>query len=1031
MFSVISASAAVVDTTLLTLLVLRGARTRVNAVLLMVLALAMAAPLHARSPKPSVELAHTVSFIPNRGQAPAGVLWQAEGRGFEASFRKDGFVLRVYGAGKQSPAKIIEQDISLAGINQGSTIEALDPQPGKISFFRGNNPAHWVRGLATYARLRYKNVYPSIDLLFYGNHGTLEYDFVVSSGADPNRIRLRLDAGSPARITAHGELQVGEGSEAVMHRPLLYQNMDHGKRVIEGKFVRMDQNTVGFQFSNYDSTKTLVIDPALSLLYSTYLGGPHDDEATAIALDAQSNAYILGYTRSQDFPVSGNAYQSTKKDLIYNAVLTKMNASGVMLFSTFLGGSTEDLSGGIVLDSQGNAYITGFTESSDFPVTANAYQATFPSGAPSSAFFAELSPDGSALLYSSFFGGAGGAGPSSAAPGFAIARNPQGNIVISGNAGPGLPTTSNAYLKQIATGTAAYVAVFNLALSGAAQLVASTYYGTSTPAANNSGTGNVALAMALDSSGNPWIAGQSFTNNLPTTGNAYQGSIPAINPNCGGGELNSAAYFAKLSANLTTLDYASYLSGKTAGSTCSEYAHAIVLDGSGNVYVAGTTSSSAFPTTSGVFQQTNPSSGYSEFITKVSPDGTHLLWSTYLGCSGYSFQDDLTLDSQDDVWVSGTTQGGSNFPLVNAYQATEGGGYDGHITEIKSDGTAVLYSTYLGGSGDDVVNALALDSFGNVYAAGSTASTNFPVTANAFQPLKANGETDYEGDDIFFTVLGAGSIGIIGPLTGGNDGDTTVTVNGAGIQQGATCALEGSTTIQATAVNVSSDGTAMTCTFDLNGIAMGTYSLVVTNPGGSPITGKQPFQVVQGTGPQIQTNVAGRSLVRFGVPASFTLVATNTGNADAYFTRVWLVIPSTVQLGFANPILDPFAVDHDTTTDYGFFVTGIADQDGNTYYGVLAPHLPAGASTSLQFQLTVPDQDSSFGISTYSQLPWFSQLSETQNALNNLAANPGSVSTTCVVTPSQILRDCSGPLVNDMAADIVKTLQSNSCVGSA
>ena len=258
-----------------------------------------------------------------------------------------------------------------------------------------------------------------------------------------------------------------------------------------------------------------------------------------------------------------------------------------------------------MLDSQGNAYITGFTESSDFPVTANAYQRTFP-GAASSAFLAELSPDGSALLYSSFFGGPGGAGPSSAAPGFAIARNPQGNVVISGNAGPGLPTTSNAYQKQISSGTAAFVAVFDLALSGAAQLTASTYYGASTPAANNSGTGNFALAMALDSSGNPWIAGQSFTNNLPTSGSAYQASIPAINPSCGGATLNSAAYFAKLSADLSTLDYASYLTGKTAGAACSEYAHAIVLDGSGNVYVAGTTASSAFPTTSGVFQPTAP-----------------------------------------------------------------------------------------------------------------------------------------------------------------------------------------------------------------------------------------------------------------------------------------------------------------------------------------------------------------------------------------------------------------------------------------
>ena len=1001
----------------------------------------------AESEKAGFEMARTVSFVPNRGQAPADILWQAEGKGFEASFRRDGFVLRLYDAAPSAakgvsgqlttpvaatPApfhvRAIEQSISVVGMSPESKLEPLDLQPGKINFFHGNDPARWVRGLETYARLRYKNVYPGIDLLFYGNHGALEYDFVVNPGVDPGQIRLRLDPGTPSEITESGELRVGEGSDAVRHRPLLYQNVGTGKHLIEGKFIQIAGDTLGFRFSHYDAGKTLVIDPTLSLLYSTYLGGRYDDEALAATVDAQGNSYILGFSSSHEFPVTGNAFQSDRKipgetASITNMVIVKIDAAGTLLYSTYLGGSTDDAGngsqGGIAIDSSGNTYITSTTKSPDFPITGNAYQNTYPSGASTSAFFSELSPDGSALLYSSFLGASAAPKP------VGISLNPQGNVVVAGTAGTGLPTTPTAYLKQISTGTAAFVSVFNLALSGTSQLVASSYYGSSTPIANPFGTGNLALAMALDSSGNPWIGGQSYTNNLPLTGNAYQSSVPSIDANCLlGHPLNSVGYFAKLSANLTTLVYASYLSGLSADTGCSEYVHAIALDGSGNVYLGGVTGSAAFPTTSGVFQPMALGSGFAEFVAKVNPTGA-LVWSTYLGSggAGNSFLSSLALDTQKNVWVCGTTQGGPNFPLENAYQATLGGGYDGHVTQIKGDGTAVLYSTYLGGAVTDVAVAIALDPQNNVYIAGSTTSLNFPVTANAFQPLFGNGYFAGSGiNDIFFTVLGAGVIGTIGPLSGSNTGDTTVTVTGAGIQASATCALDGSTTIQATAVSVSSDGTSMTCTFSLNGVATGQYSLVVSNPGGNSIISNQAFQVSTGTGPQIQTNVATRALMRFGVPTAATLEITNTGDTDAYFTRVFVAIPSDVVLSFPNPIRDPFPQDNDTTTDYSLYVNGFPDTDGNTYYSFSVPQLPPGATSTLQFQLTVPDTEASFEISTYSHTPWFSELSQTQTALNNLVANPGAISPTCIVTPSPTLRDCSGAYVNDMASGVVDEL---------
>jgi hypothetical protein len=627
-------------------------------------------------------------FVENLGQAPKDVLWQAHGAGFEASFSRDGFVVRLFGAkpdastggsakplaaagGGAGPAKlsdpgritITEQRISLAGASPLATIEPLDRLPGRVSFFRGNNPKRWASGLSTYARLRYKNVYPGIDLLFYSNQGALEYDFAVAPGADPGAIRLRVEDGQPVRIE-NGVLQVGEGAGAVLHRPLLYQNVRSGKRVIGGNFVSLADDTVGFQFSQYDASRELVIDPALSLLYSTYLGGYHDDEATAIVLDAQNNSYILGFSQSPNYPVSGNAYQPLRANdtqLLANMVVTKISASGIVLYSTFLGGSTGESSGGIALDAAGNAYISGTTRSTDYPVTAGAYQGTYPTGASSSSVVSEISPDGSTLLYSTFFSGSGG-GTAGTYGGIAFYL---GKLYFAGYAGPGLPTTAGAYLTKINSGQAAFVAALNLAATGSAQLVAATYYGAANPAANSVVTGNTTYSMALDSSGNPWIAGQTWTNNLPTTANALQPTLPALSASCQGfgANLNSAAYIAKLSSNLTTLLYASYFSGQTAGAqvnACSEYAHAIALDPSGDAYIAGATPSATFPTTSGVVQQSFPGSNtYVGFVSKLSSTGTQMLWSSYIGGNaGSTFPAWLATDTQGNPWVGGITQGG-------------------------------------------------------------------------------------------------------------------------------------------------------------------------------------------------------------------------------------------------------------------------------------------------------------------------------------------------------------------------------------
>ena len=306
---------------------------------LIILASLAAAPSNKLSLRQSntLQSARSIVFVENQGQFPADILWQAHGAGFTASFGRDYFVFRPFTG---------SQRISLLKTNPHATLSPLDLQPGKFNFFRGNDPKHWRAGLATYARLRYTNIYPGIDLLFYGHDGKLEYDFVVAPGIDPGMIRLRVDD-TRSQITPQGELQdrrrsgspccTGHGST---------RTRTAANAPSKAGSPKSTAATIGFQFARYDASKTLIIDPSLSLLYSTYLGGPHDDEATAVALDAQSNAFLLGYSASEDYPVSGNAYQTVRQALgrvVTNIVVTKMNPSGILLYSTFVGGSTDDI----------------------------------------------------------------------------------------------------------------------------------------------------------------------------------------------------------------------------------------------------------------------------------------------------------------------------------------------------------------------------------------------------------------------------------------------------------------------------------------------------------------------------------------------------------------------------------------------------------------------------------------------------------------------------------------------------------------
>ena len=969
----------------------------------------MAAAAAESAPASSVmqaNQARQLRFERNQGQAPQEVRYLSRGSRHQLSVFDDGLALSAAAAdGTLSSARLRFVDAQ-----HGGSFEEREPVDARTHYLHGADPARWVRGVHQVRQLRYAEIYRGIDLVYYSRDGELEFDLVVKPGADPGLIRLQASGAKRPFIDADGHLLLdGEGGVLRVHRPVLQQNIEGQRITLDARWVLGAGGVLRFDLPAYDKRYPLVIDPVFKLLYSTYLGGVHDDVVGGMVLDANGNAYVIGHSGSEDWPVSGNAVQTKRKNLgvyVRNVVVTKFDAAGTLIWSTFLGGSVNDFGRGIGLDGQGRVVITGQTLSSDFPTTANALQRQLQGSA--NAFVAVLSPDGSALEYASLYGGAGG----SDAIGLKI--DPAGRAVIVGSAGPGLPTTAGAYQSTLSDGKAAFVAKFDLPLAGAAQLVAASYYGAAPrPAGQNND--NFSHAFALDATGAPWLTGQAFTRSLPVTADAVIAAPPSLTANCQPGSvpLNSAAYVAKLSADLKTLQYASYLTGRTGGqATCAEFGRGIALDGAGNVYVAGSTSSLTFPTTPGALQAVSPANagltGYAGFVLKLTPDGRTLAWSTYLGGNGgNTFFGGVSADSSSNaVWVHGTTGGGANFPLsADGLQRQFGGGTsDASTHQLDATTGALKYGSFLGGAGNDDALALAVDSAGNAFIAGNTDSRNLAVTPTAFQSAYTAGA--FDGNDWFFRIMGSGAISTVRPVAGGSAGDVTLTVTGAGILPGAIADLVGTAkTITALATSVDAGGVGMRASFNLDGAREGSYDFVIRNADGTSLRKKGAFAVQAGGRPEVWAAMIGRPKIRTGKAAEFQLTYGNSGTVDAYFTAVWVHVPA----GFATPevvrtITDPY----NPSATFGNDVVWDTDVDGGRKMVVVVPLMRAGGTGSIALRLTDPRPESEWVISAYVEPPWFDSFEDARLALSAVAggASPGAA---CIPNATKpYLSNCLG-----------------------
>ena len=607
---------------------------------------------------------------------------------------------------KTEPAPMQTVRMKFVGASADPKIAGIDQLRGKSNYFIGNDPKKWRRNIPQYAKVRYEEVYPGIDLVFYGNDGQLEFDFIVTPGADPDVIKLAFEGADKIETDDEGHLKLQTSTGSVrLKKPLIYQEADGEKREISGRYVlnptsateNSSSHEVAFQLAAYDPEKQLVIDPGLE--FSSFFGTNGLDDGNGIALDALGNIYIVGST--------GSGYGDI------DVFVAKFNGADFsLLYYTVFGGSTAGRAGimgdwgwGIALDGSGNAYVTGRTDSSDFPTTSGAFQTVM--NGYSDAFVAKLSSDGSTLLYSTRLGGSGWD------TGYALALDSDGNAYVTGETySTDFPVTPGAF-DTVLQGLGSSVAFVAKLSADGSQVLYATFLGGST---GSEQTFTSAHAIAVDASGNAHVTGSTvgLPSHFPTTPGAFDTTI----------QNGQRGFVVKVNGDASQLLYSTYLGVGTGG---------IALDAIGDAYVTGG-GNSDFPTTPGAFERTAIGGG--GFVVKLSPDGSTLLYSTFF--SGGA----IALDAAGNAYVAAGSCGGDALTTDTGFSRNFSGGCapfdpiggDAHIAKLSADGSRLLYGTFLGGSFGDEANGIAVDPAGNVYVVGRTESLDFPTTPGSFQP---------------------------------------------------------------------------------------------------------------------------------------------------------------------------------------------------------------------------------------------------------------------------------------------------------
>ncbi|MCP4541534.1 MAG: hypothetical protein GY832_30760 [Chloroflexi bacterium] len=601
-----------------------------------------------------------------------------------------------------------------------------------VSYFEGT-PDEWHAGLPTYSRIVYTDLWPGIDLVYYGTVNQLKYEFIVHPGTDPAQIRLAYRGATDVTLNAAGQLEVSTPVGGFTdNTPVAYQEIN-GRRVPVEMAYQLANNEsqpsdlpftmhnvqFGFSVGPYDLAHPLILDPTV-LVYCGYIGGSGYDEGYGIAVDEEGYVYVTGRTDSSEatFPVTVGP-DLTHNGGSYDAFVAKVNATGsALVYAGYIGGSGYEYGYGIAVDGVGDAYITGSTWSSEatFPVTVGP---DLTHNGTSDAFVAKVKSDGTSLVYCGYIGGSDGD------YGRGIAVDGAGNVLLIGNTNSSEATFPVTMGPDLTYNSGVYDAFVVKVGTDGTSLVYAGYIGGS---GYDSGYG-----IKVDGAGNAYVTGSTSSSEatFPVTVGpdlTYNGS--------------SDAFVAKVASDGTSLLYCGYIGGSH-----DDYGRYIAVDGLGNAYVTGQTNSSeaTFPVTVGPDLTYNGDQDltYNDdaFIAKVASDGTSLLYCGYIGGSGYDEGYGIAVDGAGYVYVTGRSNSSeATFPVTVGPDLTyNGGSHDAFVTKVESDGTSLVYCGYIGGSGYDYGSGIAVDGAGNTYVTGSTQSKEATFPATVGPDLTYNG----------------------------------------------------------------------------------------------------------------------------------------------------------------------------------------------------------------------------------------------------------------------------------------------------